>query len=145
MDPPFSAGGVQVVCKFPLFASDNSKIPKYWIVFASRHRPAVELVNDAMARARERQYDEWKNETLFRDVTIPDEVSLSQLEDLLLQRMPAKISWQNLRIAICQDHAGIFSTTQLNRQIKAMLTDGKIHGANGRSIENNAVLHRHGA
>lgn len=131
----------RVVLRFPIFGGDSSTIPKYWMLFGSRHLPAIDLMNAAMAKARKKQLDTWKMNTLFASVELPLEMTQYDLSRIIKEELAGRqMSWQTLRYEISMSYTGMFTGTQIDNVIKELLGQRKILGVSGAKVVQDAVL-----
>lgn len=130
------------VCSFPIYSSDNSRVPKYWMIFGTRFRPALDLINRAMARARNEEYQHWLSGGLFAETGPPMLPIRPDEKRLLLERLQdvGPITWDNLRWDVTEQATGWFTDTEWNRAIKSLLRAGSIRGASGEKVEGKALL-----
>ena len=131
----------RVVLRFPIFGGDSSTIPKYWMLFGSRYLPAIDLMNLAMAKARQKQLDTWKKNTLFANVELPLEMTQHDLRRVLKESLADRpVSWQTLRYEISNSYTGMFTGTQIDNAIKELLGQRQILGTSGTKVVQDAVL-----
>jgi hypothetical protein len=131
-----------IVVKGPLFGRDNATIPKYWIVFGSRYRPAIDLVNRAFATSRDQQFKEWRSQTLFANVVLPPRLNDADLDRIVLSTSEAKkqLSWRELRWAVTEAHFGEFTDSRIDASIKRLLRSGRLDGASPTKRDNLAII-----
>ena len=134
----------QVVIPFPIHSSDALQIRKYWMIFATRYKPAIDLINRAMATARREQCQAWKSDTLFAEVESPMPVPQRRLEMLVMQCAPTRgyIEWRQLRWTVTKSEFGAFTDSEINNSIKRLLRTGKIIGPSGLKKEDAAYITR---
>lgn len=134
----------QVVIPFPIHSSDALQIRKYWMIFATRYKPAIDLINRAMATARREQFQAWKSDTLFAELESPMPVPQVRLEILVMQFVQTEsyIEWRQLRWKVTQSEFGAFTDSEINNCIKRLLRAGKIKGPSGSKNEDTARITR---
>ncbi len=123
---------------------DTSPIPKYWIVFMSRYKPALDLFNRAACDMVRTQYENIQSNTLFAGVDVGADVVPSQQVDRAVKRAAQPLTsceWQELRWRTCGGrNIGMFTDSEINQSIKRLLKDRWLSGASGDRIENKAIL-----
>ncbi len=134
-------GWFPTVCMFPVYATDSARIPKYWLIFGTRYRPALDLINRATAEARAREFKTWGDGTLFAGmgVQLPTQPDLRRLIAEQL-RGTARTEWRELRWQISEQELGWFTDSAINDGIKRLLSEGRLRGALGKKVEERAVL-----
>lgn len=130
------------VCNAPVYAEGIARVPKYWIVFGTRYRPAVDLINRAIKQARQNQAERQSARTLYAECELPPELPLSKCRELVVQSLREKrpLRWDVLRWTISEANLGKFTDAEINGQVKALIRDGVVLGADGRKVEESAVL-----
>lgn len=134
----------QVVIPFPIHSSDAVQVRKYWMIFATRYKPAIDLINRAMATARREQFQAWKSDTLFAEIESPMPVPQRPLEMLVMQCAPTRgyIEWRELRWKVTESEFGAFTDSEIDKSIKRLLRTGKIIGPSGLKTEDAAHITR---
>jgi len=123
---------------FPIYAGDTSRVPKYWLVWGTRYRQAIDLMNDAMASARESEQE--AHETLFKPAGYagPSPVSLTDLVPDILREGP--LEWREVRWRVMERVPGQHRRRDINAFIKSRLHDGRLTGAAGDKIDELAII-----
>lgn len=132
----------KVVCSYDIYAQPHDSIPKYTVLFASRFPKALDLINDAMADARERQEKEWATDTLFAEGEMYTSRDASLVAPKLAALAEQPIPWEALRWRFIELDAGACRCREINDAIKYALRAGMLRGASGTKIEKNALLTR---
>ncbi len=131
------------VLNFPIRESYSDEQPKYHLVFGSRHSDAVELMNDAMVKAR-RQFvgAEFVDDMLFdnqpREEVVEDRDVLRFVVNTL-QRL-GRSTWRDLRVEAMIEVPCKYTQSEWSRAIKHGIRHGSIKSdADGKRIENDAI------
>lgn len=131
-----------VVCNAPVYADGVAKNPKYWMVFGTRYRPAIDLINRAIKQGRQIQAERNSEATLFAKCDLPPELPLSKCRQLLIETLHESqpLRWDALRWAVTEAHLGKFTDSEINGEIKASIRAGAITGADGSKTDESATL-----
>ncbi|HEU5117805.1 MAG TPA: hypothetical protein VFT74_14355, partial [Isosphaeraceae bacterium] len=121
----------------------HHRVPKYHLIYATRHEDGLELINDAMCKAR-REFlgAQFTKGTLF-DLTPEEEVpDLSELRKSLLALVPegGRLSRQDLRLKGLLAHFGRYEVKDYNAAIGDLLKAGKLQSSTGKTRINDTVL-----
>ncbi|QDV36972.1 hypothetical protein ElP_49030 [Tautonia plasticadhaerens] len=124
-------------------AKYHHRVPKYHLIYATRHEDGLELINDAMCKAR-REFlgAEFTEGTLF-DLTPDEEVpDLSELRKGLLALVPedGRLSRKALRLRGLLAHFGRHEIKDHNAAIGDLLKSGRLHSDTGKARINDNVL-----
>ena len=109
---------------------------------ASRHLPALDLINDAMASARDRQEKDWASGTLFADGGVYNMLEEPEVIRQLVELASTPMEWQRLRWKYIETYAGSRRASRINACIKKALLSRRLTGASGEKIEKEALLRR---
>lgn len=124
------------VCSYPVKERYVHKVPKYMLQFGTRHHDGLELMNDAMCRAREEFLkSEFVADRIF-DVTpeteTPDFADLDR--DLCDQlRMSHRMRRKDLRSRVLPKWFGRLTTSEINRRIQVLLKSQAIYSSTGKA------------
>lgn len=125
---------------------DSSLLPKYWIAFMSRHKPAFDLYNRAACEMmRARDLNVWKERgVLFAETATEKEVPPPQMVDRAVKRTAkahSQIIWRELRWETCGGRSvGLYTDSEIDQSIKRLLKSGWLTGATGSKVEDTALL-----
>lgn len=124
-------------------AKYHHRVPKYHLIYATRHEDGLELINDAMCKAR-REFlgAEFTTGTLF-DLTPEEEVpDLSELRVGLLALVPegGRPSRKALRLKGLLAHFGRHEVKDHNAAIGELIRSGRLHSSTGKARINDDVL-----
>lgn len=131
------------VCWHEVRESWSHKIPKYVLVFASRNRDALELMNDAMAGSREIEAEQAVDPaqgSLFE--TRPKRLvsTESELLEDVLECARIRQTRDDLIRAVMRRHFCMFKKAQIRGVIEQCLKNGSIVSATGKSTVNKDVV-----
>ena len=125
-------------------AKYHHKVPKYYLVYGTRHEDGLELINDAMCKARDQFLGkQFKCNTLF-DLTPQEEVAdLSANLSETSSSVPTKegpLSRKALRLKSLRSHFGRYETKDYNGAITKLLEEGKLTSSTGKTRINDDVV-----
>jgi len=131
----------QEVCQHGLKAQPHHTVPKYYLIFASRHCDALELMNDQMVKSQRTLADIAKPEhpTLFEmrsTELIPD---LNKLPSLILEQAAERKTRRKVIISIIRQRFGMFARREIRGCVKRLLEEGKLKSSTGRTRINDDV------
>jgi len=129
----------------PVHSDLMATIPKYWIVFASRYEPALDLFNLAACEVvRSQRQNFMQPGTLFADTGRQPDAASPALVDRSIKRAgrgAGSHRWNELRWIVCGGRSvGQFKESEVNQGIKRLLKGGWLSGATGTKVEDNAIL-----
>lgn len=118
------------------------KVPKYHLIYATRHPDGVELMNDAMCKARREFLGNQFAKGFLFDMT-PDEEKpdVNALADDLVNILQTKgvLTRKALRNQGLWAHFGRYERKDYNLAITNLLKAGRIHSSTGKSRINDDV------
>jgi three-Cys-motif partner protein len=129
------------VCQHAIRAEARDQVPKYTLVFGSRHVDALILMNDATIKSRDVLAEAEKPTvpTLFE--TRPTELvpDISRLPSLILdaatQRMPRK----QLVVGVIRRNFCTFQESQIKKAIEELIKGGRLTSSTGKHRINDLV------
>lgn len=124
-------------------AKYHHRVPKYHLIYATRHEDGLELINDAMCKARRKFLGAEFTAGMLFDMTPEAEVpDLSELRRSLLDMLPDgdRKSRKSLRLKGLLDHFGRYEVKDYNTAIGELLKSGKFHSGTGKARINDDVL-----
>ena len=114
---------------YPIREKYRYELPKYRLIFGSRHNQAVDLMNRAMVKARKEFVGAHFTDGLLFDIRpekeIPDPVQIMQTI-LDTSKKIGKTTWQLLRAYTTVDNPGKYTDSEFNREIKKAIQEGKL-------------------
>jgi len=116
------------VCFHPVKELTRHKVPKYVLVFGSRHSDALRLMNDAMCKSRDVQADREQptEPTLFEtrsETLVPD---VQKLPDLVLSHLQGQMTRGTLILKVIRSAFCQYPETEIRQAIKTLIRDGSI-------------------
>lgn len=136
------------VCRHDIRERSHHKVPKYTLVFGSRHPDALVLMNDAAVKSRERLAEEEspKELTLFElrsTDLVPDR---SELVAMLVDKCASPMPRIALVVAVVRSAFGRFGSTEIRAAISDLIRQGVLASETGKSRINDSVkVRRSGA
>lgn len=131
------------VARCEIKAKYHHRVPKYYLIYATRHGDGLELINDAMCKARvEFLGSEFKKNFLF-DLTPEAELpDLGELKRDLLSVLgkDGNMSRKALRLKGLLGHFGRFETKDFNSAIGELIKAGKVSSSTGKPRINDDVM-----
>ena len=124
-------------------AKYHHRVPKYHLIYATRHEDGLELINDAMCKARREFLGAEFTKGMLFDLTPKEEVpDLSELRASLLALVPhdGSLSRKALRLKGLLAHFGRHEVKDYNAAIGELLKSGKLHSGTGKARINDEVL-----
>jgi hypothetical protein len=116
------------------------KIPKYVLVFGSRHPDALEIMNDAMNKSREAFAEESADSGLLFELrpesVVPDR---EKIRAAILQEGSSKQSRGKLVLSVIRKEFGKASSSQLRKMISELISSGDLASSTGKSRLNDEV------
>jgi three-Cys-motif partner protein len=122
----------------PIYADEYGVLPKYWMVFGSRYRPALDLINDAACSARRSQQIAWKTEeSLFAGVAVDTSTSPEVVLAEVRQRIRSvdRIRWDEFRWKLQQSQIGRFKQSEIDKAIRELVERHEVLWHRGASAE----------
>lgn len=132
----------QHVCSYPVKERYAHKIPKYMLVYGTRHADGLELMNNAMCTAREEFLRIEFQEGRFLDMTPEVEIpNLDELDRELIEQVATRrtMTRKELRLAILPQWLGKLKTGDIDRRIGELLKTNRLYSSTGRPRINDTV------
>ena len=132
------------VLTYPIREKYTDQVPKYHLIFGSRHEDAIELMNSAMVKARRKSIEaQYVEGMLFPHEPaeeVPDPNAAEQLIVETLGRI-GETTWKMLRVHATISLPCKFTKPELNKAIKHSIQTKKIGSqATGTRIEDKAKV-----
>ncbi len=121
----------------------HHQVPKYHLIFATRHKDGLELINDAMCKARRQFLGAKFTKGFLFDTTPEEEVpDLSTLRNDLLTLMPegTSLTRKALRLEGLLKYFGRFGVKDHNAAITELIKAGNLISSTGKFRINDEVL-----
>ncbi|MCH7547343.1 MAG: three-Cys-motif partner protein TcmP, partial [Planctomycetes bacterium] len=121
------------VCMHAMVAKPSHTIPKYYLIFASRHPHALRLMNDEMLRSHQvlAEMAKPKYPTLFEmrsETLVPN---LDRLPDSICAQLPMPKKRGDLIIDVIRTEFGIYVSKDIRKAIENMLKSGVLKSQTG--------------
>ena len=123
-------------------AKYHHRVPKYHLIYATRHEDGLELINDAMCKARREFLGAEFTKGMLFDLTPEEDVpDLSELRTTLLALAPheGSLSRRALRLKGLLGNLGRHEVKEYNAAIGELLKSGKLHSGTGKARINDEV------
>jgi three-Cys-motif partner protein len=130
------------VARCEIKAKYHHRVPKYYLIYATRHSDGLELINDAMCKARLKFLgNEFKKDYLF-DITPEAELpNLSEVKHDLLSMVTGEegLTRKSLRLKGIRAHFGRYEAKVYNAAVCELLQAGKLFSSTGKTRINDDV------
>jgi hypothetical protein len=133
----------QGVINYPIKEKYTHKIPKYRLIFGSRHPDAMLLINDAVCNARDRFLKKERVDGLLFDLRQDDEKhDLTRLREAIRNVLGdcEKIRRRDLIVRSLEVVFGEYKESEHKATISALIKEEIIFSETGKSRINNDVL-----
>ena len=125
------------ICWYGIKAKYHHKVPKYYLIFATRSDDGIELMNDAMCTARREfvKVEFPKDEALFDLTPSSETVDLAALCDRLMELAKNREVFTRrwLRLEALKHLFGRYSTSDYTAAVTALLKSGRLYSKSGRA------------
>lgn len=131
----------QEVCQHAVKALPHHDVPKYYLIFGSRHPDALKLMNDEMVKSLRTLADlaKPKDPTLFEmrpTELVPD---IEKLPLIILRHTSQPTQRGLVILAVIREYFCQFSVKQIRGCVERMLREGKLKSETGKIRINDAV------
>jgi three-Cys-motif partner protein len=130
------------VARCEIKAKYHHHVPKYYLIYATRHGDGLELINDAMCKSRhEFLGHEFRKGFLFDSTPEAELPDLGGLKRDLLAVIgkEGRLSRKSLRLRGILEHFGRFESKDYNTAIGDLLKAGKLSSSTGKTRINDDV------
>lgn len=129
------------VCYSPIKAQPHHTIPKYFLIFASRHPDALEIMNDQMVKSRNAlaELAKPKDPTLFEMRSTDLVPDIETLPEVILKYVSKPTKRGIVILNIIRECFGQFAHKDIRGYIEKMLIDGKLRSETGKVRINDNV------
>lgn len=129
------------VCHHPIKALPHHTVPKYSLIFGSRHPDALILMNDQMAKSRKTlaQLAEPKDPTLFEmrpTELVPD---IERLPPIIFKHASRPTSRHLVILSVIRECFTRFTRKEIRGCIEQLLKEGKLNSETGKVRINDNV------
>jgi len=112
---------------YPIREKYEHELPKYHLIFGSRHPDAMDLMNGAMVKAR-REFvgARFVKDYLFANQPEKEVVNLDDIENLIIKTSQklGKTTWNLLRVSATVANPCMYTESELNAAIKKAIQKG---------------------
>ncbi|MCK4752614.1 MAG: three-Cys-motif partner protein TcmP [Planctomycetes bacterium] len=129
------------VCQHPIKALPHHTVPKYSLIFGSRHSDALILMNDAMVKSRQMlaELAKPKEPTLFEmrpTDLVPD---IEELPPIIIEHTSCPTQRGVVILDIIRKYFGQFAFKEIRGCIEQMLKEGKLKSETGKVRINDKI------
>jgi hypothetical protein len=129
------------VCQHPMKAMPHHSVPKYFLIFGSRHPDALLLMNDEMVKSQRALADlaKPKDPTLFEmrpTSLVPD---IETLPGIVLNHVQTPTNRGTVILNVVREHFCKFTVKDIRYSIGNMLKEGKLKSETGKTRINDDV------
>lgn len=130
------------VCWYPVKSKYRHTTPKYILVFGTRHTAGLELMNDAMCKARENFLGaEFNPPGALFDTRPEGEIAdMPKLKDDIVTIVSTPMTRKEVRLKVLQSYFCRASKSEINRAIRHLLQENRLFSSTGSSRINDTVL-----
>jgi len=123
------------VCQNAIKALPHHTVPKYYLIFGSRHPDALILMNDEMVKSRQvlAELAKPKEPTLFEMRPVELVPDIGELPPIILRHASQPIARRNVILNVIRDCFCQFSVKQIRGCIEQMLKTGKLKSETGKT------------
>jgi three-Cys-motif partner protein len=130
------------IIRYPVRDNYEDKLPKYHLMFGSRHPDAIDLMNRAMVKAR-REFvgSQFVKGYLFPNQPEREVVDPAQIEKTVIStsRLVGRVKWKELRIRATVANPCMYNDSEFNGAIKRLIERGTLKSdCTGKRIEDGA-------
>lgn len=129
------------VCQHPIKAQPQHTVPKYFLIFGSRHPDALILMNDQMVKSFKKlaELAKPKDPTLFETRSIDLVPDIERLPEIILKYTSQPTERGIVILNVIRECFGQFSRKEIRGCIEQMLKDGKLQSETGKVRINDKV------
>ncbi|MBN2562799.1 MAG: three-Cys-motif partner protein TcmP [Phycisphaerae bacterium] len=130
------------ICSYGVRARYEHTVPKYRLVFGSRHPDAFVLMNDAVCNARDDFLGKQRVKGYLFDMRGEDEIhDPDRLREAILSELTASMSRENLVLRSMRKVFGEYKEAEHKRMIADLIKSGRVLSASGKArINDHEVL-----
>lgn len=129
------------VCQHAVKALPHHVVPKYYLIFGSRHPDALKLINNEMVKSLQTLADlaKPKDPTLFEMRSIELVPDIEKLPSIILKYTSQPTERGLVILSIIREYFCQFSIKQIRGCIEGMLREGKLESETGKIKINDKV------
>jgi len=130
------------IIHYPIRDNYEDTLPKYHLLFGSRHPDAIDLMNRAMVKAR-REFvgSQFVKGYLFPNQPKREVVDPAQIEKAVIStsRLVGRVKWKELRVRATVANPCMYNDSEFNGAIKRLIQKGTLKSdCTGKRIEDSA-------
>lgn len=135
------SGRFREVCQHAIKALPHHEVPKYYLIFGSRHPDALILMNDEMVKSMRTLADlaKPKDSTLFEMRSIELVPDIEKLPPIILKHALRPTERGIVILNVIRECFGRFSRKEIRGLIEQLLKDGKLSSETGKTRINDTV------
>jgi three-Cys-motif partner protein len=128
--------------RYPVRDNYEDKLPKYHLIFGSRHPDAIDLMNRGMVKAR-REFvgSQFVKGYLFPNQPEKEVVDPVQIEETVIStsQLIGRVKWKELRVRATVANPCMYNDSEFNGAIKRLIQRGALKSnCTGKKIEDSA-------
>jgi len=129
------------VCQHPIKALPHHSVPKYYLIFASRHPHALILMNDEMVKSLRKLADlaKPKDPTLFETRSTELVPDIATLPPIIFKYTSQPTERGTVILNVVRECFGRFARKEIRGSIEKLLKDGKLLSDTGKTKINDSV------
>jgi three-Cys-motif partner protein len=130
------------VCVYPIKEKYEHTIPKYRLLFGSRHEDAFILMNDAICNARDRFLGKQRVDGYLFDMRATDEIhDPKRLRDAIMANLTTSMTRKKLIVRAMHGVFAEYKESEFKRMIGTLLKEGNLYAKSGKTrINDHEVL-----
>ena len=130
------------VCSYGIKERYEHTIPKYRLLFGSRHEDAFLLMNDAVCKARDEFLGKQRVDGYLLDMRADDEIhDPDRLRKAIMDKLTTSMTRKELIVSAMHGVFAEYKESEYKRMIGSLLKDGKICSRSGKTrINDHEVL-----
>ena len=135
------------VCSYGIKEKYEHTIPKYRLLFGSRHKDAFLLMNDAVCKARDEFLGKQRMDGYLFDMRADDEIhDPERLRKAIMDNLTTSMTRKKLIVSAMHDVFAEYKESEYKRMIGSLLKDGNLSSRSGKTrINDHEELFRHTA
>jgi three-Cys-motif partner protein len=130
------------VCSYGIKEKYEHTIPKYWLLFGSRHEDAFILMNDAICNARDRFLGKQRVDGYLFDMRANDEIhDPDRLRKAIVDNLTTSMTRKKLIVGAMHGVFAEYKESEYKRMIGSLLMEGHLCAKSGKTrINDHEVL-----
>lgn len=130
------------VCSHDIRANWRDEVPKYTLIFGSRHPDALMIMNNAVVKARESFESETREESagalfeLRSEEVVPD---TAKLPDRILEVLKKPTPRNELVMDVARAYFGFYKDSAIRLAVKKLVASGKLYSAD-KTLNDTSII-----